>query len=147
MDAAVPQRPRVDRLNESPMRPKILTVDDAKAVRVLAQRALEKLDCEVTEATNGFNALFAMEKSLPDLVLLDVKMPIMGGLELLTMMRSNPTLRRIPVLMLTSLADHPVLDQLTALGVSGLLTKPFSEAALLEQVQRVLASRAGGKTN
>lgn len=119
-------------------RTRILTVDDAKAVRLLAQRALAPLGCELGEATNGYNALFAMERALPDLILLDVSMPTMGGLQLLTMMRSNPTLQAIPVVMLTSPADHGVMAQLHQLGIQGHLMKPISEAALAEKVQAVL---------
>jgi len=120
------------------MRPKILTVDDARTVRQLAQKALSAFDCDLTEATNGYNALFAMEKALPDLILLDVSMPIMTGLEMLTMMKSNPTLQSIPVIMLTSRADHTILPQLTALGVNGIILKPFTEAALVEAIRQVL---------
>ncbi len=123
------------------MRPIILTVDDAKAVRTLAKQALAPFACEAQEATNGYNALFAMEKALPDLVLLDVSMPIMGGLELLEMMRANATLRPIPVLMLTSPADHAAVPKITALGVSGLLVKPFPPAALVEKILRILPLR------
>lgn len=120
------------------MGPKILTVDDAKAVRLLVEKALGAFVCEVSEAANGYNALFAMERSLPDLILLDVSMPVMGGLEMLTMMRSNPVLKKIPVIMLTSRADHAILPQLTALGVNGMLVKPFNEAGLLEKIRGVL---------
>ncbi|MDP2139029.1 MAG: response regulator [Candidatus Didemnitutus sp.] len=121
------------------MRPQILTVDDARTVRLIAERALAAYDCDVNEATNGFNALFAMEKVLPDLVLLDVSMPVMGGLELLTMMRSNPALRKIPVLMLTSPADHAVRPQIEELGVSGILMKPFNEVTLVEKIRGVIS--------
>ena len=120
------------------MRPKILIVDDAKALRLLVDKALSAFDCEIREATNGFNALFAMETSMPDLILLDVSMPIMTGLQMLTMMRSNPTLKSVPVIMLTSRADHLILPQLTALGVSGMLLKPFNETALIEKIQSVI---------
>jgi CheY-like chemotaxis protein len=120
-------------------RPAILTVDDAKAVRLLAGRALAPFDCDFAEAPNGFNALFAMERALPDLILLDVNMPTMGGLEMLTMMRTNPALRGIPVIMLTSPADHAVLPKLTALGIHGHLQKPFNESALVEKIRGVLS--------
>lgn len=120
------------------MRPNILMVDDAKALRLLVEKALSPFDCEVREATNGFNALFAMEKTMPDLILLDVSMPIMTGLQMLTMMRSNPTLKDIPVIMLTSRADHLILPQLTALGISGMLLKPFNEVALIEKIKTVI---------
>lgn len=119
-------------------RPTILTVDDAKAVRRLAERSLAPFDCEFAEAPNGFNALFAMERALPDLLLLDVNMPTMGGLEMLTMMRANPVLRAIPVIMLTSPADHAVLPKLSALGIHGHLQKPFNEAALVEKIRGAL---------
>jgi CheY-like chemotaxis protein len=123
------------------MRPKILTVDDSKAVRLLVQQALGAYDCEVSEATNGFNALFQMERALPDLILLDVNMPVMGGLEMLTMMRSNPVLKALPVIMLTSPTDHALLDDLTALGVSGSVQKPLNLPVLLEAILSVLDLR------
>jgi CheY-like chemotaxis protein len=121
------------------MRPKILTVDDSKTVRLVVQRLLAPYPCDLSEATNGYNALFQMERALPDLLLLDVNMPIMGGLELLTMMRSNPTLKAIPVIMLTSPADHTVLGELATLGVSGIVPKPFTPTALLENIRAVLS--------
>jgi CheY-like chemotaxis protein len=120
------------------MRPKILAVDDSKTVRLLAARALAGFACDVSESTNGYNALFAMEKALPDLLLLDVSMPVMDGVELLDMMRSNDTLKAVPVLMLTSPADHAKLPHLNELGVSGLLQKPFDEAALVAKVRGIV---------
>jgi CheY-like chemotaxis protein len=120
------------------VRPTILTVDDAKAVRLLAEKALRPFACQTAEASNGYNALFAMEKALPDLILLDVSMPIMNGLEMLEMLKSKPELAAIPVIMLTSPADHTVAGRIAELGVAGTLLKPFSEARLLEAVQAVL---------
>lgn len=132
-------KPTSARARSAPSRPHILTVDDAAAVRRLAEKMLAPFDCEFSEASNGFNALFAMERALPDLILLDVKMPTMGGLEMLTMMRANPTLHALPVIMLTSPADHAVMAQLTSLGISGHVMKPFTPAALLEKIRSVLA--------
>jgi len=120
------------------MRPKILTVDDARTVRLLAQKALSAFDCDTTEATNGYNALFAMEKSLPDLILLDTNMPVMGGLDLLRMMKSNPALKALPIIMLTSRTDHDIMAELTLHGVNGILLKPFKEAELIEKVRNVI---------
>ena len=121
-----------------PSRRHILAVDDSKTVRLLAQKALEAFDCEVSEAANGFNALFAMERALPDLILLDVSMPIMDGLEMLEMLKSKPALRAIPVIMLTSPADHAVAGRLAALGVAGTVMKPFTAATLIEKIRGVL---------
>lgn len=113
-------------------------MDDSKAVRLIAAKVLSAFDCNVSEATNGFNALFAMEKSLPDLILLDINMPIMGGLEMLTMLKSKPELKKIPVIMLASPADHAVMPEIKTLGASSILMKPFKETALLEAILKVL---------
>lgn len=113
-------------------------MDDSKTVRRLAEQALRDFDCDVSEAANGFNALFAMERTLPDLILLDVNMPTMDGVEMLTLLRSNPELKAIPVIMLTSPADHAVSAQIATLGVSATLMKPFTPADLIARICAVL---------
>jgi len=115
-----------------------LTVDDSKAVRRLVESALREFDCDVDEADNGFKALFAMERTMPDLILLDVNMPTMDGLEMLTLLSAKPKLKAIPVIMLTSPTDHAVAGQLAALGVSSTLMKPFTPADLLAKIQGVV---------
>ncbi|HEY8990753.1 MAG TPA: response regulator [Luteolibacter sp.] len=120
------------------MRPYILVVDDSKAVRLIAQKALAPFDCDVGEATNGFTALFSMERKMPDLLLLDVSMPTMDGLEMLEMMRSNPQLGALPVVMMVSSTDHKVLPKIAALGVSAQVKKPFTDTAIVEAVRSVL---------
>ena len=126
-------------LEPSPaLRPKILAVDDSKTVRRLAQQVLRDFDCEVSEAANGFKALFAMERILPDLILLDVNMPTMDGLEMLTLLKSHPQLKKIPVIMLTSPSDHQVIPKITALGVSDRIMKPFAPDALVAAIRRIL---------
>ena len=120
------------------MRPVILVIDDSKAVRLIAQKALAPFDCLVTEATNGFKGLFEMERLLPDLILLDVAMPTMNGDTMLGMMRSNDQLKDIPVVMITSPTDHKVLPKITALGVRAILHTPVTPEALGETVRSVV---------
>ena len=120
------------------MRSTILTVDDSKGLRLFVQKALSAFACDLHEASNGYNAFFAIERARPDLILLDVSMPVMDGIETLSRLKAAPELSSIPVIMLTSPADHAVMGQLTALGSSGTLMKPFNEAALLEKIRRVL---------
>ena len=121
------------------MRPTILTVDDAKAVRDLAEKALGGFDCEATSATNGYNAFFAIEKARPDLILLDISMPIMGGVETLQRLKAAPELANIPVIMLTSRADHGVVPLLAGMGAVGSLEKPFNAATLLDKIRETVA--------
>ena len=120
------------------MRPTILTVDDSKALRLFVQKSLGAFDCEVCETSNGYNAFFAIERVRPDLILLDVAMPVMDGVETLTRLKGAPELATIPVIMLTSPADHAVLPRLTVLGAAGILQKPFNEAALIGKVRGLL---------
>lgn len=120
------------------MRPTILTVDDSKALRLFVAKALSGFDCEVEEASNGFNAFFAIERARPDLILLDVLMPVMEGWETLRRLKGAPELADIPVVMLTSPADRPLLQQLISMGAATTLMKPFTEAALLQTVKSVL---------
>jgi CheY-like chemotaxis protein len=127
------------------MRPTILTVDDSKALRLFVQRALAVFACEVNEASNGYNAFFAIERTRPDLILLDIAMPVMDGMETLTRLKAAPELRGIPVIMLTSPADHAVMSRLTELGASGTLMKPFNEAALIAIIRGFVALEPVGK--
>ena len=120
------------------MPPQILVIDDSKAVRLIIKKVLAPFTCVVNEATNGFTGLFAMERSLPDLLLIDVSMPTMDGVEMLTMLKSNPQLSQIPVIMLTSSTDHKVLPRVTALGVNAMLKKPFTEALALETIRTAI---------
>lgn len=116
----------------------ILVIDDSKAVRLIIKKVLTPFACVVSEATNGFTGLFAMERALPDLLLIDVSMPTMDGVEMLAMLKSNPQLSQIPVVMLTASTDHKVLPKITALGVNSMLKKPFTEAAALETIRSVI---------
>ena len=120
------------------MRPTILTVDDAKAVRDLVEKTLSSFDCNVTSATNGYNAFFAIESTRPDLILLDISMPVMGGVETLQRLKAAPELRDIPVIMLTSRADHTVAPLLAGMGAKDSLIKPFNEIALLEKIRSIV---------
>ena len=123
----------------------VLTVDDAKTVRLLVAKALEPFDCEVTEAANGFNGFFAIERARPDLILLDISMPVMDGLEMLRRLKITPQIAAIPVIMLTSRADHAIIPELAGMGARDTLMKPFDEAAVLEKIRGVLKLKAAGK--
>jgi CheY-like chemotaxis protein len=116
------------------MRPTLLTIDDSKGLRLMVAQALRAFDCEVNEASNGYNGFFAIERTRPDLILLDVAMPVMNGLDMLERLKATPELADIPVLMLTSPTDHTVMDEIIALGASGTLMKPFTATGLIGKV-------------
>lgn len=120
------------------MRHIILTVDDAKALRSLVAQALAPFACDAHEAANGFNGFFAIERARPDLILLDINMPVMDGLEMLSRLKGTPEIADIPVIMMASPADRAVLPTLTERGANGVLMKPFNAETLLKEIGRVL---------
>lgn len=117
---------------------KILTVDDSKTVRIIIRNAFKRFDCEILEAGNGLEGL-EKAKACPDIVLLDITMPVMDGLAMLEKMRADPDLKDIPVVMLTAEGQKTSAERAGVLGSCGYLVKPFTSEMLIEQVGRVLA--------
>ena len=124
---------------------KILTVDDSKTIRLIVARAFKSFDCEVLEAANGVEGLAVASREKPDVIILDVTMPVMDGTEMLSRIRSNPDLRSIPVIMLTAEAGRENVLRIAKMGVRDYLVKPFKEDQIVERVGRVveLKNRVG----
>jgi len=124
------------------MTPKILTVDDSRIVRMLISRALQGYDCQIVEATNGEEGLAAALRENPDLILLDVTMPVMDGFELLARLRQEATLAKVPVIMLTAESSQESVAKADGLGVSGYIAKPFKEEVLRDRINGIIALTA-----
>lgn len=120
------------------MRPKILTIDDSSAIRMAVVRAFAPFDCELTEAANGEEGLELLKRDRPDLILLDLKMPVMDGAEMLVKLKSDPELRTIPVLMLTAESGRENVLRIAKLGVRDYLMKPFADTLIVERVSRII---------
>ena len=122
-------------------RPLIMLVDDSISVRRLAQHLLNSHGWRVTTAANGLEALEQLENGLlPDLLLVDIEMPDMNGLELLRRLREHPLWQSLPVVMLTAHEAGPVSQQALDMGAQAYLTKPYSPPQLLAQVARYAAA-------
>ncbi len=120
------------------MRHKILTVDDSKTVRIIVRKAFKLLDCEILEAGNGVEGLAVAAREAPNLILLDVTMPVMDGVEMLTKLKSDRALKGIPVIMLTAEGGRDHVLKIAKIGVRDYLVKPFSEEVLIEKCSRVI---------
>lgn len=120
------------------MSAKILTVDDSRTIRMIIQRAFRPFDCAFCEAGNGVEGLEVAARERPDLIILDVTMPIMDGATMLAALRQDPNLKATPVLMLTAESSKDNVARISQLGISDYLAKPFKEEKLLEKVNRVL---------
>jgi len=120
------------------MRKKILTVDDSKTVRIIVRKAFKQFDCQILEAANGVEGLSVAAKDLPDLILLDITMPVMDGVETLTRLKSDPHLRGIPVMMLTAEGGKENVLKIAKIGVRDYIVKPFKEDLLIEKANRII---------
>src|SRR5262245_57294707 len=120
------------------MRNKILTVDDSKTVRIIVKKAFKPYDCEILEAGNGVEGLAVAAKEMPDIILLDITMPVMDGVEMLTKLKADPQLKGIPVIMLTAEGGRDHVLKIAKIGVRDYLVKPFKEEVLIEKVGRVI---------
>src|SRR6185437_10877611 len=120
------------------MSPKILSVDDSEAVRMLLARLFRPFSCELFEAANGEEGLAVAVRERPDLIILDYNMPVMDGVSMLRQLRENAELRRTPVIMLTAESSAENIATVARLGVRDYVTKPFSEELLLAKAARAV---------
>ncbi len=127
------------------MRLKILTVDDSKTIRMIVAKALKPFDCDVLEAANGVEGLAVAAREHPDLIVLDLTMPIMDGVEMLAKLKSNPELKAIPVIMLTAEAGRENVLKIAKMGVRDYQIKPFKEDLLVERASRVIDLKPKGE--
>jgi two-component system response regulator TctD len=119
---------------------RVLTVDDSKTARTLVKEALQSLDVEVLQAEDGRQGLQMVSKEVPDLVLLDVAMPIMDGPTMLKHLRGRGL--KTPVILITASMSTSLVSQLASLGVDDYVTKPFNAGDLALKVRKILFPRA-----
>ena len=120
------------------MRTKILTVDDSKTVRMIVRKVFKPYDCEILEAGDGAEGLTVAAGSPPDLILLDVTMPVMDGVEMLTKLKADPRLKGIPVLMLTAEGGRDHVLKIAKIGIRDYIIKPFKDEVLIEKAKRII---------
>jgi len=129
------------------MRYKILTVDDSKTVRIIVKKAFKSFDCDILEASNGVEGLAIASKESPDVCLLDITMPVMDGVEMLTKLKSDPLLKSIPVVMLTAEGGREHVLKIAKIGVRDYIVKPFKEELLVEKVMRIVDLKPVSEAN
>jgi len=122
--------------------PYVLVVDDHSATVDLIRSALEILGMEVGTAGNGAEGIVAIHKRRPDVIILDVMMPVMDGFQTLQVLHESKEHRDIPIIMLTGRSDDVDIAYGWRWGVTSYLTKPFSVDHLVALVQRVLEGAA-----
>lgn len=121
------------------MKTKVLVVEDNNAMRNLIATALDQhLDVDVYEAENGFAALKLLPENDFQVILTDINMPDINGLELISFLRQHPTYKSVPILIITTEAGEEDRKRGLSIGADGYLVKPFTEGDLVKLVQQNL---------
>lgn len=116
----------------------VLIVEDEQPIVDLVRFTLEDEQVRVVEAHDGIQALEVARAELPDLILLDVQLPRLGGFEVCRRLRQEPGLERVRIVMLTAASQEADRARGRAAGADEYLTKPFSPLKLLSLVQALL---------
>ncbi|MEJ2724296.1 MAG: response regulator [Deltaproteobacteria bacterium] len=126
-------------------REKVLVVDDEEDLLELLRFNLSKEGYEVSCAASGGDALKSVRSHIPDLILLDLMLPDMDGLEVARRLRNDSDTRNIPIVMLTAKGEEADIVTGLELGADDYITKPFSRKVLVARLRAVLR-RKGGET-
>lgn len=118
----------------------VLVVDDDPDMRFMLKLLLERGGYEVSEAGDGLAALHSMKAAMPDLVLTDLRMPMMDGAELILRLRSEEATAKLPIILITAYAVLPD----TAALADVTMPKPFAPERVVETVTRLLGGRRAG---
>jgi DNA-binding response OmpR family regulator len=119
--------------------PKVLIADDEPSIVTSLEFLMRSCDYEVRVARDGEAALRMAEEFQPDVLLLDVMMPLCDGFEVCRRLRGNPATRGVRIVMLTAHGRGAEMERGLALGADAYITKPFSNKELVAKVQGLLA--------
>ena len=128
---------------------RVLLIDDSKTMRVIQKRSLMKMELGEIEFIEGNNGQEGLDKLKEhnynvDLVLCDINMPVMSGIQTLKNIRANPDSKHIPVVMCTSVADKGQVIEALKTGANNYVIKPFKHEDIESKVRSVL-EKAGVK--
>lgn len=127
---------------------KILTVDDSRTIRMIVKKAFQQYNCDIVEAENGIEGLALAAKEKPDLIILDITMPVMTGIEMLEKLKENPELKDIPVIMLTAESGRDNVMSIVKMGVRDYIVKPFKGDQLIERARPIIdLSQGSGRSS
>ena len=129
-------QPDVSKKAKSPR--SILIVDDSSTIRQQTRALLEGHGFRIVEATNGAEGLEEVKKALFDLILVDVNMPVMNGLEMITHVRKLPDYQKTPIFVLTTESSGDTVRKGKAAGATAWVVKPFKADVLVPAIRKVL---------
>ena len=116
----------------------ILIVDDSSVVRMSLSYLLKENNFNVIEGVDGADGFVKSSSASIDLVITDINMPNMNGIELIEKLRGQDSTKYVPILVLTTESSNDMLDKGKAAGATGWIVKPFTNEGLLNTVKKVL---------
>jgi two-component system, chemotaxis family, chemotaxis protein CheY len=116
----------------------VLTVDDSASMRQMVKLTLSGAGYQVVEANDGADGLSKAQAGAMDMVVTDLNMPNMNGLELIRELRKLPAYKGVPIIFLTTESDATMKQEAKAAGATGWITKPFQQEQLVSVVKKVL---------
>jgi CheY-like chemotaxis protein len=120
---------------------KVLIAEDNAVNRELLRELLEARGYDVVEACDGQEALAVIERAEPDILLLDIGMPVLDGFGVVRALRENPRLAMLPAVAVTAYAMQGDREKILSSGFDGYLSKPVDARVLAEELDRVLGNR------
>lgn len=124
---------------------KILIIDDDADIRFITALSLGSIGgMEVVQAASGSEGLRKADEERPDVILLDMMMPVMDGVQTLAALRAQPTTATTPVIFLSAKTREADVGRLTGLGAAGVLIKPFDPRTISDEVRALVSSQRNG---
>jgi len=117
---------------------KVLVVDDESFIINLLKNGLLEEGFEVVTASNGFEAILAVEEKQPDIVITDIMMPRLTGLEFLKALKNNPATAKVPVLLISAMDQAKIVQQGLEMGAVDFITKPFKINEIVGKLRHYL---------
>ncbi|MFA7227883.1 MAG: response regulator [Melioribacteraceae bacterium] len=123
---------------------KFLIIEDDPSIRQLLRILLKKnFDWDILEAANGAVGLEILKNDIPDIILLDVSMPVMDGIETLERIRSSEIFNRIPVIIITAISDGQIVSSFAQKGITDYLLKPIDLTVSIERIKKMIENLSG----
>jgi CheY-like chemotaxis protein len=132
-------------INSSAGLPRVLVVDDTQDNLVLISLAVQEMNCRVVTAVNGEDALEVALLAEPDLILMDIAMPKLDGIEATRLIRQQKNLKDVPIVILSAFDTDSFKQRAIDAGVNGYFTKPVDFVRLQQFIQKLLSGNPGGE--
>lgn len=119
-----------------------LIVEDSPTMRQLISFSLKRFKgCKVVEAVDGVDALKKLQSEQVDMILTDINMPVMDGLKLVTLVKQNPKLRDIPIIIITTEGAQEDREKGISLGAEAYISKPIQSSGLIKVITEILEKK------